>query len=213
MTGLCRCADSVTVRPMTIEPTPEHLPALRAGDADRERAASIVQAAFAEGRLELAEFDERIAAVYAGRTVPELEVLTADLVPAAHGSRTDRLVLRSTGSSVKREGQWRVPPRIVVETEHGAVRLDFTEAVVRSPEVWVEVKSAHGSIVLIVPPGWSVDIDEVTSEWGNVANKAGPPVSGLPLLRVSGVVQHAKVTVRHPKRRWWWPFGARADNR
>lgn len=165
------------------------------------------------GRLELAEFDERIAAVYAGRTVPELETLTADLVPAAHGSRTDRLVLRSTGSSVKREGQWRVPPQIVVETEHGAVRLDFTEAVLRSPEVWVEVKSAHGSIVLIVPPGWSVDIDEVTSEWGNAANKAGPPVSGLPLLRVSGVVQHAKVTVRHPERRWWWPFGARANNR
>lgn len=197
---------------MTIEPTPEHLPALRAGDADRERAAAIVQGAFAEGRLELAEFDERIAAVYAGRTVPELEKLTADLVPAAHGSMADRLVLRSTGSSIKREGQWRVPPRIVVETEHGGVRLNFTEAVLRSPEVWVEVKSAHASVVLIVAPGWSIDLDEVTSEWGSVNNKTGPPVSGLPLLRVTGVVKHADVTVRHPRRRWWWPFGARANN-
>ncbi|NKY57348.1 DUF1707 SHOCT-like domain-containing protein [Nocardia flavorosea] len=193
---------------MTIEPTPEHLPVLRAGDADRERAASIVQGAFAEGRLDLVEFDERIAAVYAGRTVPELEALTVDLVPAAHGSKTDRLVLRSAGSSVKREGQWRVPPRIVVETEHGGVRLDFTEAVLRSPEVWVEMKSAHASVLLIIPPGWSVDIDEVISEWGSVTNKAGAPVSGLPLLRVTGVVQHASVTVRHPRRRrWWWPFG------
>lgn len=194
---------------MTFEPTPEHLPALRAGDADRERAAAIVQAAFAEGRLDLVEFDERMAAVYARRTVPELETLTADLVPAAHGSRADRLVLRSTGSSVKREGVWRVPPQLTIETEHGGVRLDFTAAVVRSPEVWVEVKSAHGSILLIVPLGWSVDIDEVTSEWGKVTNKAGPPVSGLPLLRVTGVVQHARVTVRHPRRRWWWPFGSR----
>lgn len=193
---------------MTIEPLPDQPPALRAGDADRERAAAIVQAAFAEGQLELAEFDERIAAVYAGRTVPELEKLTADLVPAAHGTRGDRLVLRSTGGSVLRDGQWRVPPRIVVETEHGRVRLDFTAAVVRSPEVWVEVKSAHAPIVLIVPPGWSVDLDDVVSEWGTVTNNAGPPVTGLPLLRVTGVVQHAKLTVRHPRRRrWWWPFG------
>jgi len=72
------------------------------------------------------------------------------------------------------------------------------------------VLSKHGSVQLIVPRGWSVDIDDVYSEHGSVRNKAGAPLPGMPRLRVTGRAKHGSVVVRHPvRRRWWWPFGSR----
>jgi uncharacterized protein DUF1707 len=52
---------------------------VRASDRERERVASILRAAAAEGLLTMPEVDERLAATYAARYRDELEPLTADL--------------------------------------------------------------------------------------------------------------------------------------
>ncbi|MFI9533052.1 DUF1707 domain-containing protein [Nocardia fusca] len=192
---------------MTVEPPPQGLPAVRATDSERDNAAALIQQAHADGRLDLTELDERLAAVYSSRTRPELEAVTADLSPVAHGSTADRLVLRSKGSKLTRQGTWLVPPQIVVHSEHGKVVLDFGTAVLRSREILVEVDSEHGGVEFVVPRGWIIDLDDMVTEWGSIKNKAVPPTAGMPRLRVSGRIEHAGITVRHPRRRrWWWPF-------
>jgi len=57
-----------------------------AASADRDRAIDVLKAGFAEGRLTKAEYDDRVAGVYASRTYGELGPLTADL-PAGPLSR------------------------------------------------------------------------------------------------------------------------------
>ncbi|HMG63450.1 MAG TPA: DUF1707 and DUF4190 domain-containing protein [Streptosporangiaceae bacterium] len=52
---------------------------LRSSAADRERAADVLKAAFAEGRLDQDEYSERVGQVHASRTYAELAALTADL--------------------------------------------------------------------------------------------------------------------------------------
>jgi hypothetical protein len=54
---------------------------LRASDADRERITGVLSAAFADGRLEREELDERMDAVASARTLGDLPPLVADLVP------------------------------------------------------------------------------------------------------------------------------------
>ncbi|GAA1947230.1 DUF1707 domain-containing protein [Amycolatopsis minnesotensis] len=59
---------------------------LRASDAERERIAQLVERAGADGRLTLAEIEERLGRVYSARYTDELTELTADLpepAPAA----------------------------------------------------------------------------------------------------------------------------------
>jgi hypothetical protein len=51
----------------------------RAADNDRAAVAEVLSRAHAEGRLTLAEFDERTRAAYQARTYAELGRLTADL--------------------------------------------------------------------------------------------------------------------------------------
>ncbi|WP_459547555.1 DUF1707 SHOCT-like domain-containing protein [Nocardia sp. X0981] len=192
---------------MTVEPPPENLPAVRATDNERHSAAALIQQAHADGRLDLTELDERLAAVYSSRTRPELEAVTADLSPVAHGGTEDRLVLRAKGSKLVRHGTWLVPPQIVVRSEHGRVVLDFGSAVLRAQEILVEVDIEHGGIEFVVPQGWFIDLDNMVTEWGRIKNEVVPPVPGMPRLRIGGRVEHAGITVRHPRRRrWWWPF-------
>jgi len=50
---------------------PAHLD-LRASDADRERVAQILHNAMGEGRLTLAELDERLQQTYAAKTLGDL---------------------------------------------------------------------------------------------------------------------------------------------
>ncbi len=66
------------------QPTRGQPPAIRVGDRDRDAVVHRLQDAFAEGRLDDEEFDQRTRAALIARTGAELEVLTADLAaPAA----------------------------------------------------------------------------------------------------------------------------------
>jgi hypothetical protein len=56
--------------------------AVRASDAEREQTVALLQRSFADGRLALAELEERVGAAYAARTRAQLRDLAADL-PAA----------------------------------------------------------------------------------------------------------------------------------
>ena len=58
-------------------------PHLRAADSDRAAVATALGQAMAEGRLTVAEYDERLSSVHAARTYGELAGLTADLPRAA----------------------------------------------------------------------------------------------------------------------------------
>ncbi|WP_116049612.1 DUF1707 SHOCT-like domain-containing protein [Amycolatopsis palatopharyngis] len=52
---------------------------VRASDADREQAVTLLQREVGTGRLTLDEFSERSAAAYQARTVGDLATLTSDL--------------------------------------------------------------------------------------------------------------------------------------
>jgi len=60
---------------------------IRAADTDRSAVAEILGRALHEGRLTVTEYDERLAAAYAARTLGDLAPLTADLPEPAHAAR------------------------------------------------------------------------------------------------------------------------------
>ncbi|SKJ65522.1 protein of uncharacterised function (DUF1707) [Mycobacteroides abscessus subsp. bolletii] len=63
---------------------PERVTAsMRAADVDRMRVAQLLSDAAAQGRLELSEFEQRLAKVYSANTYGELDQLSADLPDVA----------------------------------------------------------------------------------------------------------------------------------
>ncbi len=64
-------------------PEPSRDPQLRIGNPERESVVERLNAALNEGRLELAEYDERVRQVYAAKTAGDLVPITSDLpIPA-----------------------------------------------------------------------------------------------------------------------------------
>ena len=93
------------------DPRDPAVASLRASDADREVIHGVLAEAFADGRLDRAEYDERSTAVLAARTLGELPPVVADLVPALparHPSGRVPLVSASSAEIHKRaEEKWR----------------------------------------------------------------------------------------------------------
>jgi len=109
----------------------DRTPAVRASDRERDAVVQRVQQAFAEGRLDDTEFDERMRAALTARTHADLDVLLADLpaetaapgpAPATTGRGPGRVAI-ALKSSVRRGGRWRVPERYTTVAYKGAVEI------------------------------------------------------------------------------------------
>ncbi|WP_432133239.1 MULTISPECIES: DUF1707 SHOCT-like domain-containing protein [unclassified Streptomyces] len=156
----------------------DELPELRASDADRERVAEILRDALAEGRLDMAEFEERLEAAYRSRTYGELAPLTRDLPvagtpapkidmvkrPEDRGGWAERIV-GGEGSShwavavmsgFQRRGRWTAPRRLNCFTLFGGGEVDLRDAYFADREVQVNCVSVMGGVNVIVPPGVEV---------------------------------------------------------
>src|SRR6202034_4245131 len=121
---------------------PSSSPALRASDADRDRVIEVLRAAVADGRLDPAEFDERLDAALAARTIDALAPLTADLIaaPGRHAvlslplagtlaePAAELLTINERHGSVRREGRWALPHRLAVAPPRGGGPLGLPSA-------------------------------------------------------------------------------------
>jgi hypothetical protein len=176
-------------------------PEVRVSDAERNRVVERLNEAVGEGRLTLAEFEDRVGGVLAARTHADLVPFTADL-PASVAPQV--LELRSRSSSLKRAGRWVVPRRVVVEAQSSSVRLDLTEAVIASPTVQVSLDVRSSAVTLVLPQGASASLQEV--EMSSSSAKARVPDSGGLHVVVRGQLQSSSLKVRYQRRflRWRW---------
>ncbi|WP_029391833.1 DUF1707 SHOCT-like domain-containing protein [Streptomyces xiaopingdaonensis] len=185
--------------------TPRSSPAareLRAADTDREAVAERLREAAVEGRLSLTELEQRLEAAFSAKTFAELEPLVADLpdAPPRAGSSGRPLVLKTNGV-LQQTGYWEVPETIVANTSMGTITIDFTAAECRRREVTIELAVGMGTVVVVVPRGWAVRIDEVSTGMSNVVNRVtGPPEPEAAVVHFTGRVRMGTLKVRHPSR-------------
>jgi hypothetical protein len=135
--------------------------ATRASDRERDAVVQRVQDAFAEGRLNDDEFDERSRAALTARTHADLDALLADL-PAAPGPAP---VLPGPGrfavalkSSVRRAGRWRVPERYTTVVYKGGGWLDLRAAELSGPVTTFLAVAYKSRVTILVPPNVRVEM-------------------------------------------------------
>lgn len=185
--------------------TPES-PGYRISDADRERAASRLHQAMAEGRITISELEERLSVVYSARfeadlrpplaDLPGAEVAVVPVAPLAVPADTAPVVLRAGMSTIKRKGEWDVPPRLRVVTSMGSVLLDFCETAL-PPVIDIDVELGAGSAKLLVPDGATANVDGVSTGMGTVTSKVGSVRKpGTPHFVVHGKAGMGSLLVR-----------------
>jgi hypothetical protein len=187
---------------------------LRASDADRDRAASVLNEAMAEGRLTAEEHAERLDSIYAAKTHADLVPLLDDL-PAASGAASavpasgaaaqvgehSRIIAVFAGAS--RKGTWRVPATSTVVAVFGGVDIDLRDAILPGKEMRMRAVCVFGGLSITVPPEMRV-VDSGVAVFG------GRDVSGSsaeserpdsPVLRLQGACVFGGVDVKHKSRK------------
>src|SRR5580704_13636771 len=191
---------------------PPSSPALRASDADRDRVIELLRAAVADGRLDPAEFDERLDAALAARTFDALAPLTADLIaaPGSGGSlalplagtpaepAAEILTINERHGSVRRDGRWTLPHRLALRTAWSDVMLDLTSAVRSGPELVIELRVRGGDVELVLAPGMVVDANGLSVRHTRLAisRDAGDGTPETLSVHLVGRVRHGRIDTR-----------------
>jgi Domain of unknown function (DUF1707) len=191
---------------------PPSSPALRASDADRDRVIELLRAAVADGRLDPAEFDERLDAALAARTIDALAPLTADLIaaPGNDGALTlalagppaepaaELLTISEKHGSVRRDGRWTLPHRLALRTAWCDVMLDLTRAVRTGPELVIELRVRGGNVELVLAPGMVVDANGLAVRHSKLAisRDAGDNTPETLHVHLVGRMRHARIGTR-----------------
>ncbi|MDX6338202.1 MAG: hypothetical protein QOG05_5542 [Streptosporangiaceae bacterium] len=180
-------------------------PAIRASDRERDAATHRLQEAFAEGRLDDAEFDVRMRSALSARTRADLDGLLADL-PAARpgpsrpagpqtsaGRKPGRLAVAFKGP-VRRAGQWRVPERYTAVVYKGGGWLDLRAAELTAPVTTLVAVAYKSRVTILVPPGVRVEAGGFGADTDT--DPAAVLPADAPVLHVRGFAYKGTVEVR-----------------
>lgn len=172
----------------TIRGVSDDLP-IRASDADREHAITLLREHSVEGRLTLEEFTERMGAATTAQTTAELEELVLDLPPAAATSRRRPVrFLFATLGSTEREGRIRIGRRVECLSIFGNIDLDLRQATLEEDVTTIVAVGMFGALDVYVPEGIEVDLHGFAFGGHKRANGNDPPPKpGTPLVRVYAV--------------------------
>lgn len=184
---------------------------LQATDLDRDHVVTLLNTAQAEGRLSVAERDERISAARSAQTFDDLVPLTRDLVNPTGPAAPPIVSYDEAGASVvadqivavfggaSRKHTWRVRRNTSILALFGGVELDLTQATFEAHELTFNVFCLFGGIEVTVPAGTDVDSQVAAVFGGSEVRRLAPPDGVAPKLVLKGFCGFGGVEVRNPK--------------
>ncbi|MCT2183833.1 DUF1707 domain-containing protein [Brevibacterium casei] len=190
---------------------PDPVRTFRIGHKERDEAIELLREAVGDRRITVDELDERMEAVQAAKYPVDLDAVLSDLTPdlpsdryrpraevarrlpparSAHGwDPVDPLVIKATWDSEHRRGRWQVPPYIRCEPSMSTIELNFLEVDTDLTTIDIDVVAGAGTLVIVVPDEWAVNVDDLAKSWGSVKSAANAlPAPGAPTVVVSGSV-------------------------
>ncbi|MFV0428755.1 MAG: DUF1707 domain-containing protein [Arachnia sp.] len=197
---------------------------LRCSDADRDLVVDVLNTAYADGRLSLAEHDERANAAYKAKTFGELDLLTTDLVtslpgttppprvndaqlspavqPAVGAPATNQPALNEvrTFLGTARRSGLHLPESVSLGALMGEIRLDLVDATFAARDIYLNVSSLMAEIRIRVPAGVIVE-DQVTSVIGETSITGISAESATVTLHLRGTSVMSQISVLGPEGR------------
>ncbi|MGC1193807.1 MAG: DUF1707 domain-containing protein [Candidatus Dormiibacterota bacterium] len=189
--------------PDPLQPGPTTRPAgvILASDRERDELVERLSAACADGRLDLADFSDRLERALLAKTMADIRDLDGDLGQAVSPPSAAR---RHSGtswfvgimSSAVRKGSWVLQPRSHALAVMGECVLDLRSAEVLANYSHITAVAVMGSVRVIVPEGIDVDVDGLAIMGAkNLRIGSVGPLPGSPTIRVTAFALMGEVSV------------------
>nr|WSY54836.1 DUF1707 domain-containing protein [Streptomyces sp. NBC_00886] len=171
---------------------------LRASDADRERAASILQAAVADGRLSPGELEQRLEVVYGARSKGELVTAVSDLQPVQwSGGKPSATKDVGVLNDFVRKGHWTVGDTYTGTAVISSGVIDLREAEFTGPETTIHVNSWISTVYIVVPENVEVHVEGTGIIGGFKQDRERPGYAATHRINVTGIAVIGSVKVVH----------------
>lgn len=172
---------------------------------------------YANGILEVEEFERRVEQAQQAATEKELVMLLQDLdpsyqepvqlvhqrapatnLPTRAADATPGRSLVSIFSKVRRGQGWRVPGKLKVYSVMGGTELDLREAVFGPGVTEVKVSALMGNVRIIVPVGMPIEIAGagIMGRFHDYRDPGQRAEGSTPVLRISGVALLSGVKIQ-----------------
>jgi hypothetical protein len=164
----------------------------RAADTDRIQLAQLLTYAAEQGRLQLKDYEDRLARAYAATTYEELDRLRDDLPDAVYPRRGGKpnpapsMLLLALLSGFERRGRWNVPKKLTTFTFCGSGVVDLRYADFTSTEVDIHAISIMGAQSILLPPEVNVEIHGHAVMGGFKSSVIGQGAPGAPKVNIHG---------------------------
>lgn len=180
---------------------------MRASNNDRERVGEVLRTAVTDGRLDMEEFEERMARAEEARTLGELPEITADLLPPEEQPiRLDPQPLIGFFSNLSRKGRWVAMGGEYAVAIAGRVEVDMREALLLHGHIRMTLTSVVGRVDVRVPEGVEVRIRGWSFLGRRSTTARRSPLSDPPVLEIDGFSLLGLVRVHAPRRRRVLPW-------
>jgi hypothetical protein len=180
----------------------------RAGDTDRIMLAQLLAYAAEQGRLQMTDYEDRLARAYAATTYEELDQLRADLpgavVSPRRGSKLNpapSMLLLALMSGFERRGRWNIPKKLTTVTFCGSGVLDMRYADFTSTDVEIHVYSVMGMQTILLPPEVNVEIEGRGVMGGFDHSVLGDGTPGAPTVKIRGFSLWGGVGIKRKARK------------
>lgn len=164
--------------------------------------------AASKGRLQLSEYEQRLAKAYAAQTYEDLDRLTEDLPEAADASHrrgasepAPKTLLLAILSGFERRGRWNVPGRITTFTLFGGGVVDLRYADFTSASVEIHAYSIMGGQTILLPPEVNLEVHGVGVMGGFDHAVDGPGTPGAPKVTIRGFSLWGGVGIKRKNRK------------
>ncbi|MGH3966758.1 MAG: DUF1707 SHOCT-like domain-containing protein [Mycobacterium sp.] len=180
----------------------------RAADTDRIQVAQLLTDAAAQGRLQMSEYEARLAKAYAAQTYDELDRLRSDLPGYPVGPRRSgackpapSTLLLAIMSAFERRGRWNVPKKLTTFALWGGGVVDLRYADFTSTEVEIHACSIMGGQTILLPPEVNVEIKGHGVMGGFDQHVAGTGTPGAPKVTIRGFSLWGGVGIKRKNRK------------
>ncbi len=177
----------------------------RAAETDRIEVAQLLTDAAAQGKLQMSDYEDRLAKAYAAQTYDELDQLRSDLLGSSVSSRTGKpapsMLLLAIMSAFERRGRWNVPKKLTTFALWGGGVIDLRYADFTSTEVEIHATSIMGGQTILLPPEVNVEIKGhgVMGGFDHHVTTEGTP--GAPTVRIHGFSLWGGVGIKRKNRK------------
>ncbi|MDO5677096.1 MAG: DUF1707 domain-containing protein [Propionibacteriaceae bacterium] len=189
---------------------------LRVTAQQRDHAAAILREAVVDGRLDVEELNSRLPGALNAHSREDLYRVLDDLVPAAELPKVvaegvplgegpgmtweNPLLIKADWKGDERIGVWDLPPFIeLLGTGWGSIKLNCVLARPLAKVIDVVI-SGNPSVLIVVPEGWGVDVQQLngSGQSGGISSLVPTrPVGDKPRLILRGSTT-MQVKVRTP---------------